>query len=109
LRLRSGLLAYVAASKFGDHLPLNFPRSTLCDWVDQTAGLLEPIADEIRRQVLDHVSWSAWTDTYVGDHETCLVGMRSGAVRWRHPAGHYALAFGARTSHTSRGMVVCPS
>jgi transposase len=63
----AGLLAYVAASKFGDHLPLNrikkillregvdFPRSTLCDWVDQTAGLVEPIADEIRCQILQHV------------------------------------------------------
>jgi transposase len=63
----AGLLAYVAASKFSDHLPLNrikkillregvdFPRSTLCDWVDQTAGLVEPIADEIRRQILEHV------------------------------------------------------
>lgn len=62
-----GLLAYVATSKFGDHLPLNrvrgillregvdFPRSTLCDWVDQTAGLLEAVADEVARQVLQHV------------------------------------------------------
>lgn len=60
----AGLLAYVAASKYSDHLPLNrlrgilsregvdFPRSTLCDWVDQTAGLVEPIADELRRQIL---------------------------------------------------------
>ena len=62
----AGLLAYVATSKFSEHLPLNrirqillregvdFPRSTLCDWVDSTAGLLEPIADEVLRQVLDH-------------------------------------------------------
>jgi transposase len=63
----SGLLAYVVASKYADHLPLNrvrgilsregidFPRSTLCDWVDQTAGLLEGIADEVYQQVLRHV------------------------------------------------------
>ena len=62
----SGLLAYVVASKYADHLPLNrvrgilsregidFPRSTLCDWVDETAGLLEGIADEICQQVLRH-------------------------------------------------------
>jgi len=61
-----GLLAYVVASKFSDHLPLNrvrgilsregvdFPRSTLCDWVDDTAGLLEGIADEICKAVLRH-------------------------------------------------------
>lgn len=62
----AGLLAYVATSKFCEHLPLNrihqilqregvdFPRSTLCDWVYSTAGLLEPIADEVLRQVLSH-------------------------------------------------------
>lgn len=62
----AGLLAYVAASKYSDHLPLNrirgilsregvdFPRSTLCDWIDSVAGLVEPIADEICRQVLSH-------------------------------------------------------
>jgi len=59
-----GLLAYVLASKFSDHLPLNrirrilarhgveFASSTLCDWVDQTAGLLEPIAEQVYRDVL---------------------------------------------------------
>ena len=59
-----GLLAYVAASKYGDHLPLNrlrgillregvdFPRSTLCDWVQATGDLLKGIAEEVRRNVL---------------------------------------------------------
>lgn len=62
----AGLLSYVVTSKFSEHLPLNrvrqillregvdFPRSTLGDWVDSAAGLLEPIADEILRQVLSH-------------------------------------------------------
>ncbi len=62
----AGLLANVLTGKFSEHLPLNrirqillregvdFPRSTLCDWVDRGAGLLEPIADEILRQVLSH-------------------------------------------------------
>lgn len=50
-----GLIAQVIVSKFGDHLPLYrlediftrhgvfIPRSTQCDWVKTTAGLLEPL------------------------------------------------------------------
>lgn len=51
-----GLLAEVILNKYQDHLPLyrqeqrfarlgiDLPRSTLCDWVMQSAFLLEPIA-----------------------------------------------------------------
>lgn len=62
----AGLLAFIITSKFADHLPLHrleaiierqgvhLQRSTLCDWTDETAGLLEGIADEVKRQVLRH-------------------------------------------------------
>jgi transposase len=61
-----GLLAYVATAKYTDHLPLNrleriiaregidIRRSTLCDWVDQTAWLLRPITQEMARSLLRH-------------------------------------------------------
>jgi len=60
-----GLLAHVLTSKYADHLPLyrqsqiferhglELSRSTLCDWVGESAGLLEPIVAEMRRQVLE--------------------------------------------------------
>jgi len=60
----AGLLAYVVASKFGDHLPLHrlrgilrregvdFPRSTLCDWANTTGELLADVADQVLREVL---------------------------------------------------------
>ena len=50
-----GLLAHIAVSKYGDHLPLyrleqifersgvSLSRKTMCDWLGETAGLLEPI------------------------------------------------------------------
>lgn len=50
-----GLLAHVAVSKYADHLPLyrletifersgiELPRTTLCSWLGEVAGLLEPI------------------------------------------------------------------
>ena len=59
-----GLLAYVIVSKFCDHLPLyrcervlarfgvSIARSTLCDWLAQSAGLLRPLWDLLCAQVL---------------------------------------------------------
>ena len=59
-----GLLAEVIVNKYGDHLPLNrqeeifarhgvrIPKTTLCEWIAQSAHLLEPIANAVARQVL---------------------------------------------------------
>jgi transposase len=58
-----GLLAHVIVSKFCDHLPLyrcermlarfgvNLSRSTLCDWLAQSAGLLQPLWELLRARV----------------------------------------------------------
>lgn len=60
----AGLLAHVLVGKYADHLPLyrqcqiyaregiELERSTLTDWVGQTARLLAPLADAIGRYVL---------------------------------------------------------
>ncbi len=59
-----GLLAHVLVSKYADHLPLyrqsqiygregmQLKRSTLADWIRQSAALLEPLADAIGRHVM---------------------------------------------------------
>lgn len=59
-----GLLAYVAVSKYQDHLPLfrlerilgrhgvDISRSTLCDWVADVAGALEPIYRHLRTAII---------------------------------------------------------
>jgi transposase len=59
----SGLLAHVIVSKYADHLPLyrqsqiharadiDLSRSTLADWVGQSARLLEPLAEAVGRHV----------------------------------------------------------
>ena len=59
-----GLLAYVAVSKYEDHLPLHrlervferagldIARSTMCDWVGRVADLLEGIWRHMKREVL---------------------------------------------------------
>ena len=59
-----GLLAQVVLSKYEDHNPLyrqqqqfarlgvQIPRSTLCDWIEKGAELLQPIARAIKEQLL---------------------------------------------------------
>jgi transposase len=59
-----GLLSAIVTSKFGDHLPLyrledvfarhgvELSRSTMCGWLKQTAKLLLPLYDLMRRLVL---------------------------------------------------------
>ncbi len=60
----AGLLAHVLVSKYADHLPLyrlegifkrqgvEIARSTQCDWVRDSATLLEPIVRAMTREVL---------------------------------------------------------
>ena len=63
-RAGTGLFSHVIVSKYGDHLPLHrqeeiykrhgldLRRSTLCDWVAQSADLLKPIALAMKREIL---------------------------------------------------------
>jgi len=59
-----GLLAHVITSKYCDHLPLyrqekifarhgvDLSRSTLCDWMMDSAALIEPVVRGMQREVL---------------------------------------------------------
>jgi transposase len=59
-----GLLAQVAVSKYGDHLPLHrqeaiferlgvtLSRKTMCDWMWRCAELVSPLYDRMKEQVL---------------------------------------------------------
>jgi transposase len=63
-RATTGLLAHVLVVKYADHLPLyrqseiyaragfDLQRSTLADWVGQSAALLRPLLDALARHVL---------------------------------------------------------
>ena len=60
-----GLLAHVAVSKYGDHLPLHrqgeifhrhgveLSRQTMCDWMRECAELVSPLYELMKAQVLD--------------------------------------------------------
>lgn len=59
-----GLLAHIAVSKFGDHLPLHrqegilqrqgvrLSRKTMCDWMRQCAELVSPLIERMKQRVL---------------------------------------------------------
>ncbi len=77
----TGLLAHVITSKLADHLPLyrqegifrrngvELSRSTLCDWMAASAGLLEPIVKAMTRRVLaSRVIGTDDTPVTVQDH-----------------------------------------
>jgi transposase len=63
-RATAGLLAHVLVAKYADHLPLYrqseiyaragvaLERSTLADWVGQSAALLRPLLDALARHVM---------------------------------------------------------
>jgi transposase len=76
----AGMLAYVATSKFGDHLPLNrlegiferqgahIPRSTMCDWIAGTAAILLPLHNHMKNRVLaSHVIFTDDTPVKLQD------------------------------------------
>jgi transposase len=76
-----GLLAHVAVSKYADHQPLyrqqgilkrfgvDLPRSTMCDWMAEAAGLLAPIVKAMMKRVLmSDVVQTDGTTVKVQDH-----------------------------------------
>ena len=77
-----GLLAQVVTAKFADHLPLNrqeqifarhgvsISRKSMCDWVGQSAALLEPIYRDLKQSVLQgKVVFTDETPVPVQDHQ----------------------------------------
>jgi len=60
----AGMLAYVAVSKYADHLPLyrlermlmrsglSISRNTLGDWVDHIADTFSPVIEEMKKKIL---------------------------------------------------------
>lgn len=83
-----GLLAYVAVSKFQDHLPLfrlerillrhgvDVSRSTLCGWVGDIAQALDPIYVHLRRTIVtcDYLQTDDTPVTVLTEHNGSFKG-----------------------------------
>jgi len=86
-----GLLAHVAVSKYGDHLPLHrqegifrrqgveLSRKTMCGWMAQAAELVIPLFELMKRQVLDSRAMQT-DDTPVGVLDPTLPRARLGRI-----------------------------
>ena len=86
-----GLLAHVAVSKYGDHLPLygqqgifqrqgvELSRQTLCDWMRRCAQLVSPLWELMKRQGLKSKVMQT-DDTPVGVLDPALPRTRTGRI-----------------------------
>jgi len=108
-----GLLAHVAVSKYADHIPLHrqeeifkrqgvfISRSTLSDWMGEVSGLLEPIADEVKRFVLSQ-NFIQSDDTYVLVKDGPGGGTRRGyawvfCIPWQEVVFEFSVSRGKET------------
>ncbi|MBI2002931.1 MAG: IS66 family transposase [candidate division NC10 bacterium] len=86
-----GLLAQVAVSKYGDHLPLHrqegiyqrqgvtLSRKTMGDWMRQCAELVEPLFDRMKQRALESKVMQT-DDTPVGVLDLALPRTRTGRI-----------------------------
>ena len=90
-----GLLAHVALSKYGHHLPLYrlesifaeqgvpVSRKTMCDWVAATAAMLAPIVAEQKRRMLQEPLLQS-DDTHVQYQDRTRKGRTSRGFLWSY-------------------------
>ncbi len=90
-----GLLAYVLVSKYQDHLPLNrierildryslgIHRSTLCDWVQASADLLQPIVEAMKHELFKARVIQA-DETPIQVQDPMVKGMTRRAYIWTY-------------------------
>jgi len=86
-----GLLAHIAVSKFGDHLPLHrqegilqrqgveLSRKTMCDWMRQCAELVSPLYERMKQRVLSSKVLQT-DDTPVAVLDPALPRTRTGRI-----------------------------
>ena len=93
-----GLLAQVAVSKYGDHLPLyrqqqiyqrqgvELSRQTMCDWMRQSADLVSPLYELMKQRVLESKAVQT-DDTPVPVLDPALPRTRTGRI-WTYVGTH---------------------
>lgn len=108
-----GVLAYVITSKYCDHLPLyrleqifarhglHIPRTTQWDWVRDSADLLAPIVEAMKRQIL--ASEKIHTDdTYIPIQDKSRTQVRQGYL-WPHIDVAHNVYFDYTTTRSRAG------
>jgi transposase len=107
----ASLVAHVLLSKYVDHLPLyrqqqqferlgiNFPKSTLSDWVEQGARWLQPIVREMKGQLLQR-DYVQVDETPVKVQDPDVIGKCATGWLWVMGAPHSDVIF---EFHPGRG------
>jgi len=108
-----GVLAYLITSKYCEHLPLyrleqifarhglQIPRTTQCDWVRDSADLLEAIALAMKRRIL--ASGHLFTDdTYIPIQDKSRTQVREGYL-WPYLDRAHDVYFDYTTTRSHEG------
>ncbi len=108
-----GLLAQVAVSKYGDHLPLHrqqeiyrrhgveLSRQTMCDWMRQSAELVTPVYELMTQRVLESKAVQT-DDTPVPVLDPTLPRTRTGRI-WTYVGSHPYTVFDYTPNRSGNG------
>jgi transposase len=112
-----GLLAHLAVSKYGDHLPLYrleqifarsglpLSRKTMCHWLGETAGLLEPIVDAQKEWLLKQ-SYLQADETPIQVMDRTLPGKTRRGYLWAYTVPWAEVVFDFQLSRARAGPSV---
>ena len=108
-----GLLAHIAVSKYGHHLPLYrleeifeshgvaLSRQTMCGWVGETARLMAPIVEELKRELLADPLLQS--DDTVVPYQGEGKGRVSKGYLWVYTRPYAEAVFDFTTNHSREG------
>ena len=109
-----GLLAHLAVSKYGDHLPLYrleqifarsglvLSRKTMCRWLGEVAGLLEPLVDAQAQWLLEKGFLQA-DETPIQVMDPSLPGKTRRGYLWAYGIPWAEVVFDFRSSRARAG------
>ena len=101
----AGMLAYIAVSKFIDHLPfyrqiqmfkrqgLDIAPSTIGGWFNASCSLIEPLYDALRKQVLQNANYLQADESPIGVQDSHKKGTLHQGYMWlfRNPKNRLVL------------------
>lgn len=110
----AGLLAHLAVSKFSYHLPLyrqeqmfaiqgaEISRKTMCGWLGATAELLEPIVEQMKRELLSEPLIQS-DDTVMRYQDRSRSGTSGRGYLWAYSKPWAEVVFEFRTDRSRAG------
>ena len=110
----ASLLAHLAVAKFSQHLPLyrleqifkgqgaEISRKTMCQWLGAVAGLLAPVVEAMKREILASPLIQS-DDTVIRYQDRSRVGQTSRGYLWAYSKPWEEVVFDFRTDRSRAG------